>query len=892
MNKKYKIAVMGESNVGKTVFFGSYFHQVTDLSKGKYPVAIKSQASDDKITEIITQLFDKRQVVAGTDVRVDFSFSVDSLGMDIELADLPGGFTTNRNYWDDEEVRKDLQNADGALFFISAYDVINNPSEALKINRAFADAISEIRKHTKGDVKGRSDVPIWFIFTKGDTVPDVSVEVLTSKVPSLLDAAKKQQIRGNWFARSIYKKGGYVRPYKTQSLGTWIDERTLPSDFAPVNVVEPIEEMFEAMLDSRGTYKKKFMKIVIAGVIVITVGIFGASYWLDGVYWRSIEDRVKRARESNNYAEAIKLLDEFHSPFTSAILPGFVRAGGNKNALRDDTYKEYEAELYAPIASEIEKINENTLPELDAAFIDTLKRVETYLDTSHFASVNPEHYARVRGSAWYFEAARLFNTDPTSEEISPDEEFEIILRCLNYEAPETWRNRIQSRIDNLLRHWGRTSPTEGSPDNLEPYIDRAGQLINHPNISAEVAEYLNGRINSWQEEKTARWNKIAEDWVAEANSVSPEEGLRILSSHLAERATPEVKTILEAAQVALYGTITDKALREYADDIDELRSVLNKFPSMPNANKERLTERINFLWAQHVEEQIKTIRSSRTIGTLSKVVSELGEDMTLAEIKQAVNGTLSNLVDARMQEIEAEAGVMIRENNFSDGKQYVSSAVLKLQQEIQSTVDYSTAGSLVSKVKVLEQELLKSLMSANVQYCRSTYNSRKNTRSERDITVCLNTIKEFIQLWPEAMRTREGTEIRQVSEFLGAIQGGVRGRLYIVGGNFEKSGRWIRSPNMRISITIGEERYTTKTVDHQENALFDQWLPIEWSVGMAVVNFTGTDVGLIFDNNILNITINPNGFKGYELFNQTFNDRGNSLTVKFEPDKIIPPCPW
>ena len=76
---------MGDSNVGKTVFFGSYFHQVTDLSKGKYPLAIKSQSSDDKITEIITQLFDKKQPVVRTDVRVDFSFSVDSLGIDIEL---------------------------------------------------------------------------------------------------------------------------------------------------------------------------------------------------------------------------------------------------------------------------------------------------------------------------------------------------------------------------------------------------------------------------------------------------------------------------------------------------------------------------------------------------------------------------------------------------------------------------------------------------------------------------------------------------------------------------------------------------------------------------------------------------------------------------------------
>lgn len=892
MNRKYKIAVMGESNVGKTVFFGSYFHQVTDLSRGKYPVAIKSQASDDKITEIISQLFDKKQVVAGTDVRVDFSFSVDSLGMDIELADLPGGFTTNRNYWDDEEVRKDLQNADGAFFFISAYDVIHNPSEALKVNRAFADAISEIRKHTKGDVKGRSDVPIWFIFTKGDTVPEVPVDVLVSKVPSLLDAAKKQQIRGNWFARSIYKKGGYVRPYKSQSLGTWVNSTTLPENFEPVNVVEPVEEMFEAMLDSRGHYNKMFMNIVMAGAVIIIAGVFSASYWIDSAYWKSIEDRVKLARERNNYAEAIKLLDEFNSPFTSAILPGFIRAGGNKNTLRDETYREYEAELYAPIAAEIEKINESTLPELDAAFIDTLKRVETYLDTSHFASVNPEHYARVRGSAWYFEAARLFNTDPAKEEISPDEEFEIILRCLNYEAPESWRNRIQSRIDNLLRHWSRTSPTEGTPDNLEPYIDRAGQLINHPKISVEVAEYLTGRIQSWQEEKIARWNKIAEDWVQEANSVTPDEGLRMLSSHLAERITPEVKVTLETAQASIYDTIANNALREYADDIDELRRILTKYSSMPNSNKEKISARINFLWEQHIEERVRSIGSSKTIGSLAKLVSELGDEIKQTEIRQAVNNTLSTLVEARMQEIEAETGAMIRESNFSDGKQYIRTAVQKLQQEIQGTVDSNTAASYINKVKALEQELLNSLMNANVEYCRNTYNSRKNTRSERDVTVCLNTMNDFIQLWPEAMRTREGSQIRQVSEFLGAIRGGVQGRLHIVSGNFSGANAITDTPDMKIQIRVGDESWITKTVVDKVEPIFDQWISITWNVAMSNVIFVGIEEDITFDEIVFNASVSPNGFKGYDVFNQTLRDKNNTLTVKFEPDKNIPVCPW
>ena len=154
MSKKYKIAVMGASGVGKTVFFASYFHQVTDIGVGKEhcQIAIKSQETDDKVTEIITQLFQNRTVVKGTDVRVDFSFSVPKLDMDIELFDLPGGFTENRKYWDDESVRKDLQEAKGVLFFISGEDLVNRPDVALKVNRAFTDAISEIRKHTKGDL--------------------------------------------------------------------------------------------------------------------------------------------------------------------------------------------------------------------------------------------------------------------------------------------------------------------------------------------------------------------------------------------------------------------------------------------------------------------------------------------------------------------------------------------------------------------------------------------------------------------------------------------------------------------------------------------------------------------------------------------------------------------
>ena len=366
----------------------------------------------------------------------------------------------------------------------------------------------------------------------------------------------------------------------------------------------------------------------------------------------------------------------------------------------------------------------------------------------------------------------------------------------------------------------------------------------------------------------------------------------MLSSHLAERITPEVKVTLETAQASIYDTIANNALREYADDIDELRRILTKYSSMPNSNKEKISARINFLWEQHIEERVRSIGSSKTIGSLAKLVSELGDEIKQSEIRQAVNNTLSTLVEARMQEIEAETGAMIRESNFSDGKQYIRTAVQKLHQEIQGTVDSSTAGSHVSKVKALEQELLNSLMNANVEYCRNTYNSRKNTRSERDVTVCLNTMNDFIQLWPEAMRTREGSQIRQVSEFLGAIRGGVQGRLHIVSGNFSGANAITDTPDMKIQIRVGDESWITKTVVDKVEPIFDQWISITWNVAMSNVIFVGIEEDITFDEIVFNASVSPNGFKGYDVFNQTLRDKNNTLTVKFEPDKNIPVCPW
>ena len=169
------------------------------------------------------------------------------------------------------------------------------------------------------------------------------------------------------------------------------------------------------------------------------------------------------------------------------------------------------------------------------------------------------------------------------------------------------------------------------------------------------------------------------------------------------------------------------------------------------------------------------------------------------------------------------------------------------------------------------------------------------TRSERDVTVCLNTMNDFIQLWPEAMRTREGSQIRQVADFLRAIQGGVQGRLHIVSGNFTGANAITDTPDMKIRVTIDEDSYLTKTIMDKVAPIFDQWVPITWNVAMPPVQFTGIEEDVMFDETVFNASVSPNGFKGYEALSQTLRDSGgqnNTLTVKFEPDKNIPSCPW
>ena len=901
MNKKYKIAIMGETKVGKTVFLASYFYQAFS-GRVKYPVIIKNQKTDDEIRRIINRLFSEHKKVEGTQERIDFSFSIDSLGMDIELFDLEGGFTSNRDNWDIHEVSDDLASADGLMLFISGYDVMNDHLGSIRISSFMTDAISRVREHKEGNIKGRSDVPIWCIFTKCDKIPDIPVEMLEEKMSSLLQAAKKEHKFGNMLTEKVYKKGSYVKSYATQAMGKWQDDNTPPLDYKPVNVVEPMEELFETMTTSRSSYFKKLGMVLTFGVTALLMagGVF--LFWRDYSEWQNFSHEIMNASDNRNYDLAISALNNYTEPYS--LLPQFIRINRSNNLkeLRNKVYTDYERIAYAPLDSALSKINYNILPDVDEVFIETSENVHKYLSVSYFAEINPEHYERIHNSAWYFSAGQLLN--PSIQNASPDDQIQIIIRCLNYEAPASWKDRIQNRVETLLRHWCDTIPANAAPSDYNRYINQANALLYHPNLSIELSDYINNQLSTWHREMDESWRQLGEKWVKEAYDLPPEDGVRVLAGHMSDRLNPTVEKMLKEAESNLYNNIANRALADYADDIEALRALLGKFPAMTDDAQEKIQAQVAVLVGIKQEQTINDIRSAKSIVDLAAIARSLGGEAKIGEIAKTIESVLQNLIDKEFNKIDTQVRYMVIHNSFAEAKQYLTDESNALKRDIRRLANEDSSSVYIKGLDAKITELMDEFMKYHLNFCKQSFTSRKNTKSKREIAACINDLNEFITLWTGSRSSEQWNEVRRVIDFLETIQGGIKGNLIIVEGNFEAAveswlsnaaGSWYTfdtNPDMQIKVTINQTTYSSKVIDDRKQPVFNFTIPITWSVEMETIEFKGIDVDIISDNDIFTQQVDPSGFKGYERLTGRLQDSGNSLVIRFEPMIGIPKCPW
>lgn len=876
MNKKYKIAVMGATGVGKTIFFGSYFNLVTHLGKGNRPIVVKSQSSVNRITELITQLFQKHEVVQGTSERVDFSFSVDSLGMDVELFDVPGGFTQDMDAWVEQKILPDLLRADGVLFFLSGEDIVNHPERVLKDNMVFASAISRIREHKSGDLKGRADVPIWFIFTKGDTIPEVPLETLKEDSLSLLNAAKKSQEQGSWLAKNIYAKGKHVNAYKSQAIGKWESPQKIPREYQPDNVIEPMEELFEAMTLSRSRYgKRKTGILTVVGLLLFSL-FFGALYKIDQKRWTRMQERAKNFLMVEHYEQALHEVNAFSS---LPLLPGPLKADKNLETFRKDFYRDCEAAAYAPIQAVLNGVDEETPPNVTSSFLEDAEKIRRYLAVSLFAEVHPQHYEQARRRIWYFEMGRLLSLDSQKEGNSPDELFDAILACLNCEAPESWLSRIHSEVDRRLRLWGGALSQDVEPEAFEAYINKAEQVVSHSRLSAESAEYLRERKRFWTREK-------ANAWVRQAISLPSEESIALLERHEKEFDSPE-REILKDALDERYGALADQVLNESPDDVASLQKLLQRYPSMTVGARDKLQSRIDSIREGFRKKQIDELKAIQNLEELAGRVKEITERNTDAMLMRAMEGILKKRVRDETENIRNSTVKAERDKGFAQTQHDARRRFESLRQTI---LPLGRDDSLTQTVEEEEKKFMERLEKAHLDSCKEEFKKRRPTRDMRDVSKCRDILEEFLELWPDSP---EEESVRKVRNFLSFIQGGIRGTLIVVDGNFSSAETFDDTPDIFVTVSDGKnEIIRTKTVKDNVYPIFYEGKEILWRVDMPQLTFKAIDYDPFSRNDeVASFQIDPSGFDGYRKLTQNLESQVE-LKIAFKQENAAPECPW
>ena len=248
IGEKYTVAVMGAEGVGKTVFLGSYFHMTKNLGMGKHSVFENNQDSWFKVKTMLDTLFVKKEPVSETSRHNDLGFSVPDLMMEVDLKSVPDGDTQNVSGWVDKVVSQ-IRRSDGVICFISGEDLILHPDEMSPDNTVFMKAISMFQRKRTWSL-GRTNIPVWFIVTKGDTIPDVSEDELKQRVISLIKKSADSSKDTAWVDR-FFEEGSNAMLFKVEAMGKWPSANTLPEEFQPKNIVEPMDMLFEKMIKSR-----------------------------------------------------------------------------------------------------------------------------------------------------------------------------------------------------------------------------------------------------------------------------------------------------------------------------------------------------------------------------------------------------------------------------------------------------------------------------------------------------------------------------------------------------------------------------------------------------------------------------------------------------------------
>ena len=899
-NKQYRIALMGASGAGKTVFLGSYFHLVTNLGQGR-SVSLNTPEAAHEAGRIIQTLF-RQQVPVKEKARKNLlTYSVNSLDMDVRFIEVPEGGSKKRREWEDHKFLPELKSADGVLFFIPADDLVKNPERFLRGNCTFLEALSFLLENNSSRLNRGGKVPVTFLFTRGDAVPDVSVEQLTDKMLGVM--GKEGQ---KFAALSAFLSGDSdkIKAFKVISIGSWPDQKKLPQKYEPQNVIKPMEELYK-MMSSQEHERKKIRTAVFATAALLVIST-AVTWGMDHYRWNSAKSEVRELVAASKHADALKVVDSLGKgyifPDPIPLIPSALRGDADRETIRSGILKAYEQTLFKSLQPLIEKIDSSKMPDVQSAeYMDASGKVGEYLANSDFRNMNQANFDKIQSLRWYFEAGQALHgkTAVSAAGTAGDsgEAYNLVESWLGFlpKLPEQWKSEGGKKAGELFAFWADLLSPDAEIEDVEAFVASAEKLSGNPNATDELKKLIAERGTAWKNMIAAKWTDRGAKWVQEASALSPEEGIGKILSLLKREDLPEgIGKTLSAALESQYVRLAETLAGDAGTGIDTIKGVFARYPDMPEAAKKTLSDRIIAIAKNEASKISAGIETSESLEALGARLPDLelpwtdypaGKD----DVAKSFEKAFSRLVASEWEKIAEKGSALAEKKDFSGAKELFSSSVEALTARLEKAGLGAFGNGAVAEAAEVQGKKIDELRQSHFSACKTAFEGLKSSKNKEEILPVTEMLKAFATLWPDS---GEAAEAGKAVLFLDAVQNGAKAVLTIVNADFSATDSFLDTPDMKILLKQdGKTLLETKTVDNETRPVFGEKHEFTWDLG-SHFTFVGLETGgmLGSDKEVFNVTVDAGGILGYKKLNGILKSNGNSITVKLETG--IPESPW
>jgi GTPase SAR1 family protein len=784
--KMKKIAIMGNTGAGKSVFLTSYFKYTTQDGEGKFSITLADNNSIENVSQMIQTLFIDNRPIKGTDKRYELNFSVSCQNfpdLTVELHDIPGGWTTSMDSWEDASIKiaDDLRQADGVIFFVSVDELLNHPEDGnenkFKALQAFSNALNLLRDPQDNAKAPKKDIPVCIIFTKSDLCPDKSLEDLENLYTAFLKKAFTQKT-----TLKLFKTGERVKSWKTVAMGNWENADKPPTENRHENVIEPVEWLIESMVETEKTHRNRWIRLI--GILVVC--FFLAFVGIDQLIWHRAKTQINSLTANHEYQKAVEMLDKSDTRFfCKSLLPEFLTAGKDASELRkeivaaEDVHNRGQLHQsaqkhYENIRLYIEGINLYEYPRMDVTYYDqAVKNLENYLAQSNYYKVTPDLYEDVRQilPSWKI-CYDIRKFDQEVESLSPagDEAYPYLEKFLQmYESlPAEWQEQILPKIQTLLNDWYRGLEPSDSPEIIQSLLDRAENLKQYLVSSNQLHHKLDSWINRWHDQYLSLWQPLVAQWLNESDRMDTESAIRFLDEKKTDPLLPEIMRLKLNDRSSYYSGL------KIQNELKELNQTIDR-----NRNLQELAK-----------DAIPVLTEFKRNNPQSADQAQKLVEKKFAELKQQEE-----------HEIRTKFGNYLASRDYDRAMEIIDIRMPQFLKHIERFDGHINLSDRMAMER-FQDSLRAKLSNAEYYELKGSFRNLKTQRSPSKTSIG-RVIEQTEQFLKRHSTSDFADEVNQVKRFLSKIQYGLKGDLLILESSCDIS--FLHRSKFRLTVTSNKE---------------------------------------------------------------------------------------